>query len=162
MPARLPSILYYVSYIAQYAHLQPHSPYMLIRHSHAMSFVMRDDAGHRKAQKRQRLLNMQHPINAMWVFSGCRGTGCKGPHWEYSPWSNCTARCGGGTASRQALCMADASNASVAQMSVCGDVPMQEPLVRQCNLGPCDIYSWSVGTWEACSAPCGGVPLHGM
>ena len=98
-------------------------------------------------------------INAMSVFSEYRGIGCKGPYWKYMPWGNCTAKCGGGSASRQALCMANASDASVAQASVCADVPMQEALVRQCNLSPCEIYSWSVGPWGACTAPCGGTPL---
>lgn len=99
-------------------------------------------------------------INAMRVFSAFRGIGCTGPHWEYMPWGNCTAKCGGGTSSRQALCMANASDASVAQTSVCANLPMQEDLLRQCNLSPCEVYSWSAGPWQACSAPCGGKPLE--
>ncbi|KAL3159879.1 Thrombospondin type 1 repeats protein [Trebouxia sp. C0009 RCD-2024] len=94
------------------------------------------------------------PQESTWRLYG--GIGCKGPHWEYTPWGQCSAKCGGGSASRQALCLANASDASVAQPSVCADLPMPEPLVRQCNLSPCEIHTWSVGPWGACTAPCQG------
>lgn len=101
-------------------------------------------------------------LQKLHVHVSCRGTGCKGPHWEYTPWGQCSAKCGGGTASRQALCLANASDASVAQPSVCAGLPMPEPLARQCNLSPCEIHTWSVGPWGACSAPCEGQPYMAL
>ena len=89
----------------------------------------------------------------MWL---CRGLGCSDPHWEHTPWSNCSAKCGGGMTSRQAVCMANASDTSVVESSACAHISVGGPLQQQCNLSPCEVYTWSVEEWGACNVTCGG------
>lgn len=56
--------------------------------------------------------------------------------------------------------MANASDTSVSDASVCAGVPQSKPLELACNLGPCEVYTWSVGAWSACDAACGGESPH--
>ena len=30
------------------------------------------------------------------------------------------------------------------------------PLHQQCNVQPCELFTWEIGTWSNCSATCGG------
>ncbi|KAL0020441.1 hypothetical protein WJX77_003488 [Trebouxia sp. C0004] len=104
------------------------------------------------------LADMSHcvapPQASTWHLAG--GLGCSNPHWEYTPWSACSAKCGGSTTTRQVVCMANASDTSATEQSACAHISVDEPLLQQCNLSPCEVYTWYVGDWGTCSASCGG------
>ena len=55
--------------------------------------------------------------------------------------------------------MTNASDTSVTESSACADIDVTEPLVQQCNLSPCKVYTWNVGEWGPCNATCGGMPI---
>lgn len=90
-------------------------------------------------------------------LSGChREERCSGPHWAYSPWGSCSASCGGGSSTRQAVCMANASSSSISPASVCAHAVQTQPMQRTCNVGPCSVYSWQVTPWGPCNTTCDG------
>ncbi|KAA6425234.1 MAG: hypothetical protein FRX49_04729 [Trebouxia sp. A1-2] len=98
------------------------------------------------------LADMSHctaPAQAStWHLAG--GLGCSNPHWEYTPWSACSAKCSGGTTTRQVVCMANASDTSAIEQSTCAHISVDEPLMQQCNLSPCEVYIWNVAA--SCSS----------
>jgi hypothetical protein len=75
-------------------------------------------------------------------------TECQLPYWQYGPWQTCSKRCGTGQSIRTAKCVSDGTTA-------CSEAE-KEPLSRECNTIPCDVFSWVESEWSACSAPCGG------
>ncbi len=52
--------------------------------------------------------------------------------------------------------MADASDTSATEQSACAHISVDEPLMQQCNLSPCEVYTWNVSDWGTCNASCGG------
>ncbi len=52
--------------------------------------------------------------------------------------------------------MANASDTSATEQSACAHVSVDEPLMQQCNLSPCEVYTWNVSDWGACNVSCGG------
>lgn len=75
-------------------------------------------------------------------------TECARPYWQYSPWQTCSKRCGTGESTRTATCISD-GDVSCSEDS-------KEPLTRECNTVPCNVFSWVETQWEECSASCGG------
>ncbi len=55
--------------------------------------------------------------------------------------------------------MANASDTSVTGKSLCANVSVDEALEQQCNLSPCQVYTWDVGNWSSCNTTCGGKAL---
>ena len=72
---------------------------------------------------------------------------CDAAYWSYTPWSPCSATCGGGNTQRTATCAASAG------MSCDADPGATQ---ATCNTGPCESYTWSVGDWQTCNSACGG------
>ena len=52
--------------------------------------------------------------------------------------------------------MANASDTSVIESSACAHISVDGPLMQQCNLSPCEVYTWSVEEWGTCNDTCGG------
>ena len=75
-------------------------------------------------------------------------TECQLPHWQYGPWQTCSKRCGTGQSVRTVKCVSDG-------ITPCSEAD-QEPISRECNTVPCDVFSWVESEWSECSAPCGG------
>ena len=74
--------------------------------------------------------------------------------WQWSAWGACPVACGGGVQSRQVACVSLQPYMPVAQ-SHCPAASM--PATTQaCGQKSCNIYSWSITPWGACSATCGG------
>jgi len=74
-----------------------------------------------------------------------------------SPWSTCTAQCGGGTSFSSTSCVdyrgavVDAVNCAAVLASANATAGPQS---RPCNMDACTTAFWSAGPWSACSAPC--------
>lgn len=75
-------------------------------------------------------------------------TECQMPYWQYSPWQSCSKRCGAGESTRTASCISDG-------VSECSE-DSKEPLSRECNTIPCNVFSWVETQWGECSSSCGG------
>ena len=81
---------------------------------------------------------------------------CNSAQWEYGPYGRCSAQCGGGTASRTAICKAG-SGSGPAQPDACNATLQALPLQRPCNPIPCRLHVWAAGAWGPCDKSCGGV-----
>lgn len=75
-------------------------------------------------------------------------TSCELPYWQYGPWQTCNRRCGTGESTRTAVCVSDG-------VTKCSDDQDKEPLSRECNTIPCDVFSWIQTPWSGCSTSCG-------
>jgi hypothetical protein len=75
-------------------------------------------------------------------------TPCDLPYWQYGPWQTCNRRCGTGESSRTAICVSDG-------VTKCSE-GAKEPLTRECNTAPCELFSWVQTNWSKCSSDCGG------
>jgi len=71
--------------------------------------------------------------------------------WTYGTWSDCSASCGAGTKTRSVTCIDHAGN--TVESTECTDSSPSDS--EECNLGECDVWTWSVGDWSDCSATCG-------
>jgi len=77
----------------------------------------------------------------------------QGPMWLVGEWGACSAPCGGGSRIRSWQCI-DTDRGTVLPDSRCaGSKPPDQ--VESCNTFAC-TYSWSTGSFGACSASCGG------
>lgn len=81
----------------------------------------------------------------------------QGPfYWDSSDWSDCSQKCGGGTQTRSVSCKDNKKQ--IVTESNCSET--KAPSTRACNTDACTpsspTYYWSVSTWSACSASCGG------
>jgi hypothetical protein len=90
---------------------------------------------------------------------------CAGAQWLYSPWSACSAACGGdGTANRTAFCTP--AGAGAASPGACDTGAQAAPfLQRSCAPASCGLTLWAAGPWGACSSPCNGArtqPVRGF
>ncbi|KAB5536845.1 hypothetical protein PHYPO_G00112000 [Pangasianodon hypophthalmus] len=75
----------------------------------------------------------------------CRGD-CISGVWEYSPWSECSKSCGGGTRRRNAICKSPDNDE--------GKCNTRDKLVVQpCNEFQCP--QWRTGEWSECLVTCG-------
>lgn len=81
----------------------------------------------------------------------CNNQLCEnGGGWVASAWSQCTAKCGGGTQERSVTCSNDASDVGCRAY---GPAPVN---LRACNTAPCVTYTWTAGAWDDCSKSCSG------
>ncbi|XP_076295392.1 A disintegrin and metalloproteinase with thrombospondin motifs 7 [Lasioglossum baleicum] len=72
--------------------------------------------------------------------------------WDFTEWTICDARCGGGTMTADPTCIEQKGGKVTA--SFCDSIPKPEPKSRVCNAHPCPA-KWRVSQWSRCSA-CGG------
>lgn len=86
----------------------------------------------------------------------CSVEACNSARWQYGPYGSCSAQCGGGTASRGAICGAGNPLGAPDAPSACNATLQLAPLQRPCNPVACDLHVWTVGSWGLCDAPCGG------
>ena len=77
----------------------------------------------------------------------CSAPNCTSAYWDYSSWTPCNAHCDSGVSNRTANCVAPAGGN-------CTRKPAN--LTMACNLGACEVHSWSIGAWGDCNAACGG------
>ncbi|CAK9295520.1 unnamed protein product [Gordionus sp. m RMFG-2023] len=70
-------------------------------------------------------------------------------HWSYTPWSSCSASCGGGIRTRQATCI-DSSNRTVGPHYCNSTLTV---LSQICRTSPCP--TWHFSQLTTCSKPCG-------
>ncbi|XP_053508704.1 A disintegrin and metalloproteinase with thrombospondin motifs 9 [Ictalurus furcatus] len=75
----------------------------------------------------------------------CHGD-CNPGVWEYSPWSECSKSCGGGTRRRSATCMSPENDESKCNSR-------DKLVVQPCNEFPCP--QWRTGEWSECLVTCG-------
>lgn len=73
-----------------------------------------------------------------------------GAIWDLTPWSNCSALCGGGIQSRVASCTRDGSHVTAAECLKAR--PLER---RQCNSERCPVIGWYASNYSTCSATCG-------
>ncbi|XP_012140614.1 A disintegrin and metalloproteinase with thrombospondin motifs 7 isoform X2 [Megachile rotundata] len=69
--------------------------------------------------------------------------------WDFTEWSECTAKCGGGTMVSEPACIEE--NSGKVTPSFCKDIPRPDPKSRICNAEPCPA-KWRVSQWSKCSA----------
>ena len=119
------------------------------------------------------LIRCQSPLAHYWAAS-CRQTttrrkpsqlmrfmclfsveACNGAQWRYGPYGSCSAQCGGGSASRAAVCGAGDSLGAPDAAS-CNATGQPAALQRACNPSACSLHVWAVGSWGPCDAACGG------
>uniref|UniRef100_A0A665UA60 ADAM metallopeptidase with thrombospondin type 1 motif, 9 n=1 Tax=Echeneis naucrates TaxID=173247 RepID=A0A665UA60_ECHNA len=79
---------------------------------------------------------------------GCHGD-CNPGGWEYSPWSECSKSCGGGTRRRGAVCRKAAEAGG--DESKCSQ--RDKLTVQPCNEFLCP--QWKTGDWSECLVTCG-------
>uniref|UniRef100_A0A3B4VJ60 ADAM metallopeptidase with thrombospondin type 1 motif 9 n=1 Tax=Seriola dumerili TaxID=41447 RepID=A0A3B4VJ60_SERDU len=79
---------------------------------------------------------------------GCHGD-CNPGGWEYSPWSECSKSCGGGTRRRGAVCRKAAETGG--DESKCSQ--RDKLTVQPCNEFLCP--QWKTGDWSECLVTCG-------
>ncbi|XP_067932084.1 A disintegrin and metalloproteinase with thrombospondin motifs 9-like [Watersipora subatra] len=81
-------------------------------------------------------------------IEACTGT-CAPTAWRFSAWSPCTAPCGGGTQTREAVCAL--RNGRQIVDFACNK--QQRLISRRCNTEDCASYE--LGDWSQCSVSCG-------
>jgi hypothetical protein len=84
----------------------------------------------------------------------CNTSPCADGVLIYSPWSACSASCGGGSQSRTQTCANPATGAAYPDNSRCSTAT-QAPLTQACNTQACPVYAWVAGTYSVCSVTCG-------
>ncbi|NP_001123217.1 ADAM metallopeptidase with thrombospondin type 1 motif-like [Nasonia vitripennis] len=72
--------------------------------------------------------------------------------WEYLEWSDCDAKCGGGTKISEASCVEEKAGKVTAEY--CNGIKQPPPKSQTCNEAPCSP-KWRVSQWSRCSS-CGG------
>ncbi|XP_056591435.1 A disintegrin and metalloproteinase with thrombospondin motifs 9 isoform X1 [Triplophysa dalaica] len=78
---------------------------------------------------------------------------CNPGGWEYSPWSECSRSCGGGTRLRNAVCGKSAKSGDDSKCNA------QDKLSDQpCNEFQCP--QWKTGEWSECLVTCGKGQKH--
>lgn len=102
-------------------------------------------------------MQYQRGSQATRVMWSCSVEACNGAQWRYGPYGACSAQCGGGSASRAAICGAG-DGLSAADAASCNATGQPAPLQRACNPNACSLHVWAVGSWGPCDAPCGGEP----
>ncbi|XP_017767754.1 PREDICTED: A disintegrin and metalloproteinase with thrombospondin motifs 7-like [Eufriesea mexicana] len=69
--------------------------------------------------------------------------------WDFTEWTGCNAKCGGGTMISEATCIEE--HGGKVSADFCESIPRPEPKSRICNADPC-IAKWRVSQWSKCSA----------
>uniref|UniRef100_A0A3B5RBG7 ADAM metallopeptidase with thrombospondin type 1 motif, 9 n=1 Tax=Xiphophorus maculatus TaxID=8083 RepID=A0A3B5RBG7_XIPMA len=81
---------------------------------------------------------------------GCHGDCNPGGGWDYSPWSECSKSCGGGTRRRGAVCRKSSDDGDDDE-SNCSQ--RDKLTVQTCNEFLCP--QWKTGDWSECLVTCG-------
>ncbi|XP_060035494.1 ADAMTS-like protein 3 isoform X2 [Erinaceus europaeus] len=77
--------------------------------------------------------------------------------WEHSPWTACSASCGGGTQQRSSVCVEESAQGEVLQVEDWKCMYTPSPQATQpCNLFHCP--RWAALEWSQCTVTCG----HGL
>ena len=87
-------------------------------------------------------------------FLTCSEATCGIAQWTYGAWGACSSTCGGGTAKRTVQCTSS-EHLLGKQGNACAKAP-PGALERECNVQPCEVYTWNIGSWSDCSQSCGG------
>ncbi|CAL1572512.1 unnamed protein product [Knipowitschia caucasica] len=74
--------------------------------------------------------------------------------WALKRWSVCSQLCGGGKQYTRFGCRRKADGKMVHRM-FCSNISKPRAISRSCNREECSTAEWTVGPWQACSAPCG-------
>nr|XP_031838900.1 A disintegrin and metalloproteinase with thrombospondin motifs 7-like [Nomia melanderi] len=69
--------------------------------------------------------------------------------WDFTEWTNCDVKCGGGTMISEAACIEE--NGGKVTPVFCQSMPKPEAKSRVCNMEPCPA-KWRVSQWSRCSA----------
>ncbi|XP_044021259.1 A disintegrin and metalloproteinase with thrombospondin motifs 6-like [Aphidius gifuensis] len=69
--------------------------------------------------------------------------------WEFTEWTPCDVKCGGGTMVSEATCIEQQNG--VVSPSFCQDIPKLETKTRICNENPCPA-KWRVSKWSKCNS----------
>ncbi|KAI4488512.1 hypothetical protein M0802_011552 [Mischocyttarus mexicanus] len=69
--------------------------------------------------------------------------------WDFVEWSECNARCGGGSMVSEATCVEE--NSGKVSPSFCNSIPQPEPKSQVCGQDPCEA-KWRVSQWSKCNA----------
>ncbi|XP_078052164.1 A disintegrin and metalloproteinase with thrombospondin motifs 12 [Augochlora pura] len=69
--------------------------------------------------------------------------------WDFTEWSICDAKCGGGTMISEATCIEQ--NSGKVTPNFCESTPRPEPKSRLCNVEACPAR-WRVSQWSRCNA----------
>ena len=85
----------------------------------------------------------------------CNTTPCASFVRKYTPFSDCSVSCGGGTQTRTQKCWNTLTNTVAFDQTDCDHIPKEE-LSRPCNVQPCLTYQWKIAPWSKCSKECGG------
>jgi len=87
----------------------------------------------------------------------CNTQPCKALEWVVSPFTPCSATCGGGFRSRNVTCVAG-GDSEVADDKCYAKLPgVVKPADKeQCATQPCETSRWLTGVWGSCSAKCNG------
>lgn len=72
--------------------------------------------------------------------------------WTFTPFTPCSAKCGGGTQSRNVTCNSR-TTLELVDDSLC-DSSNRPPEVQNCGQDTCPPQ-WTESAWSKCSAPCG-------
>ncbi|XP_041133358.1 A disintegrin and metalloproteinase with thrombospondin motifs 6-like [Polyodon spathula] len=74
--------------------------------------------------------------------------------WQFTPWTECSTTCAGGTQKQEVVCW-KLDDGSLVHSSYCD--PTIKPLgqQRRCSEEPCPA-EWFIGEWGECSRSCGG------
>ncbi|XP_076380683.1 A disintegrin and metalloproteinase with thrombospondin motifs 7 [Megalopta genalis] len=72
--------------------------------------------------------------------------------WDFTEWSSCDAKCGGGTMISEATCIEQ--NSGKVTPNFCESIPRPETKSRLCNVEACPAR-WRVSQWSRCNA-CNG------
>ncbi|XP_063991205.1 A disintegrin and metalloproteinase with thrombospondin motifs 12-like [Diachasmimorpha longicaudata] len=69
--------------------------------------------------------------------------------WDFTEWSQCDAKCGGGTMISEPSCIEQQNG--IVSASFCEKLQKPEPKTRVCNEDPCPA-KWRVSQWSRCNA----------
>ena len=91
------------------------------------------------------------------IAQSCNVDACPSPppayYWQASPyWTACPVVCGGGVQYRNVSCI-DPRTLLPVSTSLCSG-SSAPPTSQPCNTRTCDLYSWVVSGWSACSSWC--------
>ncbi|KAI4479568.1 hypothetical protein M0804_010965 [Polistes exclamans] len=69
--------------------------------------------------------------------------------WDFVEWSECNAKCGGGSMVSEATCVEESSGK--VSPSFCSGIPQPDAKSQVCNKEPC-VAKWRVSQWSKCNA----------
>ncbi|XP_011305247.1 A disintegrin and metalloproteinase with thrombospondin motifs 12-like [Fopius arisanus] len=84
-----------------------------------------------------------------YVMSGAKPDYVPKYAWDFTEWSKCDAKCGGGTMNSEPSCIEQQNG--IVSANFCQNLPKPEPKIRVCNEQPCPA-KWRVSQWSKCNA----------